>query len=106
MFERTLFVGQSGKEYKYWIYALDDKFGSTPANYVFVREVEPGWFEPIYIGQTKDIHREIFENLPRWQCILKNRPTRLCVHRSRNNELERLAEVNDLIQRYRPDCNG
>ena len=47
MFERTIFVGQSGKEYKYWIYALDDKFGSTPANYVFVREVEPGWFEPI-----------------------------------------------------------
>lgn len=105
MFERTVFVGKSGKEYRYWIYDLDDKFGSTPANYAFVKEAEPGWFEPIYIGQTKDIHREVFASLPKWQCIQQNHPTRLCVHRNSKNEPERLAEVDDLIQKYHPLCN-
>lgn len=105
MFERTVFIGKSGKEYRYWIYDLDDKFGSTPANYAFVREVNPGWFEPIYIGQTQDIHRESFTSLPKWQCILKNHPTRLCVHRSSKNEAERIAEIDDLINRYHPSCN-
>jgi hypothetical protein len=106
MFERIAFIGQSGKEYRYWIYDLGDKFGSTPANYAFVREAEPDWFEPIYIGQTKDIHREVFANLPNWQCIQQNHPTRLCVHRSSKHESKRIAEMNDLINRYHPPCNG
>lgn len=105
LYASTIFVGSSGKEYKYWIYEIGEKAGSKPANYMFVKESSPGWLEPVFIGQTSDIKGEVFENHPKWPCILRNQPTQICVHKASKHESERVAEMNDLIQKYKPDCN-
>jgi len=104
MFEQTVWVGRSGKQYKYQVYHLNDKFDAVPANYIFVKEVEPGWFIPIYFGQTSDMSK-VRENHPKWQCILQNRATHLCVHKSSRDELRRVAEANNLVLKYKPVCN-
>ena len=105
LYPSTVFIGNSGKQYLYWIYEIGEKTGSNPANYVFVKETKPGWYEPVFIGQSSNIKGEVFENHPKWQCILRNQPTQICVRKSSKNEAERVAEVNDLVQKYKPDCN-
>lgn len=105
MAERTAnWEGESGKEYKYWIYPLGTTFKQVPGNYVFARETEPDIFTEIYIGQTKDLS-ERFDNHHKMPCILKNKATHICAHTSSDDEEERRAEEDDLVERWNPVCN-
>ena len=104
--ERTIeWHGESGKTYRYWVYELGMTFGSSPGNYIFARETEPGKFRPIYIGQTGDLS-ERFDGHHQMPCIRRNGATHICAHKSGTDEATRKAEEDDLIARWAPVCNG
>src|SRR5713101_7429409 len=47
--------GRSGSRYQYWIYPLGTSFKEKPGNYIFAKEVQPGRWRPIYVGQTENL---------------------------------------------------
>lgn len=98
-------TGQSGKEYKYWIYDIGTTFTKAPGNYIFARKTETGTFSPIYMGQTEDLS-ERFDNHHKMPCIKKNGATHIHIHRN-DNEKDRLAEESDLIAKWKrtSTCN-
>ena len=109
--DRTIkWTGQSGKEYGYAIYKLDETYKAVPANYVFVKEITaaqgstPALFNPIYVGQTSDISQR-FENHRKMPCIKRDGATHICVHISSEDEAVRLAEESDIIKQWNPPCN-
>lgn len=96
--------GNSGKQYKYWIYKLSRNFAKEPGNYIFAIETEPGLWVPVYIGQTEDLS-ERFEDHHKAACISRNGATH--IHANTNNSKQaRLAEESDLVARWNPPCNG
>ena len=98
-------VGQSGTKYKYWIYEIGTTFKPSPANYVFAKRTKEDTYRPIYIGQTEDIS-ERFDNHHKMPCIKRNGATHVCTHDKGQNEANRLTEESDLIENYKPICNG
>lgn len=50
-----LWDGESGKEYKYWIFKIGHPFKKVPGNYCFAKEPEPHHWTPIYFGETGDL---------------------------------------------------
>lgn len=96
--------GISGRKYSYWIYEIGTVFAPAPGNYIFVKEVEPYTWEPVYVGQTSDLH-----NLPAAEyimpCIHDQGATHVCVHETGDDEEDRCTEVLDLVSNYCPECN-
>ena len=98
-----LFNGKSGREYKFWMYPLGTSFNESPGVYVWAKETQPGYFRPVYIGQSNNlrVRHGSHEKEPE---VLRNGATRICAH-TRGGEAERLAEEKDLIENYKPVCN-
>ena len=107
MAERIIFwEGASGTKYKYWIYDIGyDKFDPVPANYIFAKEAEPQKHEPIYIGETEDIS-ERFDDHHKIDCIRRNGATHIHAHKSNSDKETRCSEESDLINKWKPICNG
>jgi len=97
--------GISGVEYDYYIYDIESNFKYSPGNYIFAKEVGPGTWLPLYIGQTGDLS-ERFEDHHKIDCVLINGATHLHVHLSSTSEEIRREEEKDLIDRWRPFCQG
>ena len=97
-------TGKSGLKYKYWIHSLNTTFKAEPGNYIFAKEVEPGRFRPIYIGETADLS-ERFDNHHKMPCILRNGATHIHAH-TNSSQQNRLTEESDLLANYAPSCNG
>ncbi len=98
--------GVSGSKYKYLIYPLPiPVFNSTPGNYVFVKETEPGSYRPIYVGETSDLS-ERFDNHHKMPCIQSEGATHITVHTSGSNADTRRAEESDIVNKWSPTCNG
>jgi len=97
-------LGQSGKEYTYWIYKVGTTFESAPGNYIFAKETKPNTFKPIYVGQTADLG-ERFDNHHKMPCIRQNGATHIHVHKNTEGEPARLSEEADLVDRWHPICN-
>ena len=97
--------GMSGRKYVYWIYEIGTIFAPAEGNYIFMKEVCPHTWEPVFIGQTADLH-----DLPiveyTMSCIRFNGATHVCVHESSEDEEVRRTEVSDLIKNYYPICNN
>jgi len=98
-------LGNSGKEYTYWVYNIGTSFKESPANYVFAKETKPSALQPIYIGETGDIS-ERFDNHLKMPCILNNGATHVCVRKTNDDKKARCKEESDLIENYHPVCNG
>lgn len=99
-----VWTGQSGQKYRYAVYMFGTAFGPGPANYIFAREVRPGQYTALYIGQTGDLS-EPFKSHPAMDCVKLNRVTHIHVHHTdMRNELRR-AERSDLISVWNPPCN-
>lgn len=97
--------GQSGKKYKYWIYPRHQTFNTgQPGNYIHAREVSPGRFAPIYIGETDDLNKRL-SNHEQQDCVDRNGATHLHVHKASADEWDRRAEEKDLILQWQPVCN-
>jgi hypothetical protein len=95
--------GQSGTEYAYWIYPIETTFNSAPGNYIFAKETRPGYWTPLYMGQTSDLGERLSDH-EKERCARRNGATHIHVHRN-GTEAARLAEERDLILRWRPLCN-
>lgn len=96
--------GQSGKTYSYWIHKIGTVFKDTPGNYIFAKEVSPGRWKPIYIGQTSSLPDRLGSH-EKEDCATRNGATHIHVHASLSNEDLRNSEEVDLIKRWSPICN-
>ena len=98
-----LFTGKSGRQYKYWMHPLGTTFKESPGNYIWVKQTQPGYFVPVYIGHTNNLQLR-HGNHEKEPEVRRNGAVRICAHTS-GTETERLAEEKDLIQNYKPVCN-
>ena len=99
-----LWTGQSGQKYRYTVYMFGTAFGPGPANYVFAREIGPGQYQPLYVGQTDDLS-EPFDDAIALDCLKQNRVTHIHVRHADSREEIRRAERSDLISIVDPPCN-
>ena len=98
-------AGQSGRQYRYYIYPIGTTFKAVPGNYIFTRETSPGRHRPIYIGETEDLS-ERFENHHKMPCIRREGATHIHVHQTDGGAAVRRQEEGDLIGKWNPSCNG
>lgn len=96
--------GQSGREYVYWIYPIGTSFKELPGNYVFARESRPGYWVPVYMGQTENLNQRL-ENHEKEACARRNGATHIHAHTNSAGEASRRAEERDLVTRWKPVCN-
>jgi hypothetical protein len=99
-----VWMGRSGKKYRYSVHMFGTTFGASPANFIYARELKPGHFLPLYIGETEDISEPFADYLMK-QCIQLSRATHLHVHFSVADEGIRRAEQSDLLEHWTPPCN-
>ena len=97
-------VGQSGKEYEYEVYPLDNAFQALPGNYIYAHQSEDGSWVPIYIAQTRDLHQRL-EGHVRTGDAVNNGATHLHAHYCSTTQSARCSEERDLILRWQPTCN-
>lgn len=98
--------GESGKEYLYYIHPVGTNFVDEPGNYIFTKEVSPGRFRPLYIGETSSLRdRPLGPGHEKWPCATRNGVTHIHAHTSSSSKLARVAEEIDLINRWNPVCN-
>jgi len=95
--------GKSGTNYKYWIYEIGNKFKEEAGNYIFAKETKPGYWKPVYIGQTVNLDERL-ENHEKETCAKRNGATHIHAHLNSKKE-DRLSEEKDLIQKWQPTCN-
>ncbi len=97
-------AGKSGKTYRYWIHPISTSFKAVAGNYIFAKETQPGYWKPIYIGQTGDLS-ERFDNHHAMPCIKRNGATHIHAH-TQSDKQTRLDEETDLVAKLNPSCNG
>lgn len=97
--------GQSGKKYKHWIHRIGTLFGNEPGNYIYAKEVEPGSWTPLYIGQTSSLEGRLGVH-EKEACAKQNGATHVHAHTTPGGgEARRIAEQADLIAKWNPVCN-
>jgi hypothetical protein len=96
-------TGQSGTQYKYWIYPRGHELKAEPGNYVYAKETSPGRWSPGCIGQTDNL-KERQAARYRKDCLDRNGATHIHAHLGGDEE-SRLAEESDLIAKWQPVCN-
>ena len=96
--------GASGRTYTYHIYSLDTPFSPVAGNYAFAKETSPGWWRPLYFGQTDDLKDRITSTHHKWACAKRNGMTHIHAHQN-PNQSARLDEEQDLIAKWAPVCN-
>lgn len=97
--------GRSGTRYTYWIYPRGTKFNDgQPGNYIHSKETRPGFWAPVYIGQSKDLNVRLANHENR-ECVDSHGATHIHVHLNTACEEARLAEEKDLILKWQPACN-
>lgn len=97
--------GLSGQTYTYYIFPIGTFLKDVPGNYVFAKESRPGFWTPIYVGETGSL-AERFDNHHKMPCIKANGATHIHAHESNTNALVRRTEEQDIINRWNPPCNG
>lgn len=96
--------GKSGNAYKYGIYQISENFEATPGNYCFAKETKPNTWKPLYFGETEDLS-ERFDNHHKIDCAKREGATHIHAHVSGGKQA-RLNEEADLVENYKPVCNG
>ena len=97
-------LGQSGKNYPYTIYALDAPFQTSAGNFIYARQAEDGSWVPIYIAQTRNLSQRL-EGHVSLEDALQQGATHLHAHYDRVGQGARCAEEHDLVLRWKPVCN-
>lgn len=96
--------GKSGTNYKYWIYDRKTTFKAVAGNYIFAKEMKPGYWKPVYIGETSDLSSR-FLNHHQNDCIDKNGATHIHVHSTAGGAQTRRDEETDLRGKWSTPCN-
>lgn len=93
-----IWVGRSGANYTYHIYALPAQFNPNQlGNYIFTKKNPHGEWTPIYIGQG-DLNDRA-NNHHQSACLRQKGATHFHCHLNAS-EQARLAEEQDLLARY------
>lgn len=100
----TLWQGQSGANYRYWIYNLPPNFEAVGGNYVFIKRTSAKNFKPIYFGEADDLSDQILQRLSA-QCVQQYGATHIHVHSTPGGITIRGYEESDLISNYDPPFN-
>lgn len=103
--EKIHWAGRSGKAYEYNIYKIGTKFKKIPANFIVAQLTTLKKWKPLYVGQSEDLSR-YQEKLDAMPCIKENEASHIHVHANKAGLRARLAEENDLLNKWHPDCNG
>jgi hypothetical protein len=96
--------GLSGMKYTYWIHPIGTSFKEEPGNYIFAKETRPGYWSPVYAGQTQNLSAR-HANHEKETCATRNGATHIHAHTNSGGENARLTEEADLIRRWKPPCN-
>lgn len=97
-------TGQSGNQYQYWIYPIGSTFKEEGGNYIFAKETKPGYWSPVYVGQTNNLNKRLGDH-EKEACAKRNGATHIHAHLNAA-EPTRLAEEKDLILKWQPACNS
>ncbi len=90
--------GLSGKKYGYWIHPIGTTFINSPGNYIYSKETQPGYWQPIYIGQTNSLETRLTSH-EKESCAIRHGATHIHTHTSSTNEAIRINEETDLIKK-------
>lgn len=97
--------GASGTTYRYWIYPFWPSLKKGAAgNYIFAKETKPGYWLPIYVGETSDLS-ERFAGHHKFGAARRQGATHIHVHLNTDEPQARRNEESDLIQKWHPPCN-
>ena len=97
--------GVSGATYEFWCYPWDTTLKHEGGVYLVLKKTtRNGNYDMLYVGQTVDLS-ERFEAHHQKPCFDRNGKTHIAA-RLENSERTRLLVEADLIQNYRPSCNG
>ena len=96
--------GASGSKYGYWIYKIGTTFKDAPGNYIYAKETRPGYWSPVYIGQTSSLANRLADH-EKEACATRNGATHIHAHTGSDSEQVRRAEERDLIDKWDPVCN-
>ena len=96
-------TGKSGASYGYWITPIGSSFKSVAGNYIFAKETKPGYWVPVYIGETEDLNKRLSSH-DKEAAAIKLGATHIHNHTT-SDETSRLAEEKDLIQKWNPPLN-
>ena len=97
--------GRPGTKYGYWIHAIGTTFRDEPGNYVYAKQASPGYWSPIYVGQTTSLQDRLADH-EKEACAQRNGASHIHTHTTPGGECARLAEESDLIAKWAPVCSG
>jgi hypothetical protein len=96
--------GASGKKYNYWIHKIDATFEDSPGNYIYAKETRPGYWRPVYIGQTSSL-ADCLADLEKETCAKRHGATHIHAHTNSEVDTVRISEETNLIKEWNPICN-
>ena len=67
-------------------------------NNIYSKESQPGYWRPIYIGQTNSLETRL-ANHEKETCVVSHGATHIHTHTSTSNEAIRINEETDLIKK-------
>lgn len=102
----TWTTNNPNESYGYWIYPIGTYFDPVPANYIYAKQTQPGFWASVYIGETGDLSERPLAEHHKESCILAHGATHIHVHRSSPSAHERQIEESNLIEKWHPVCNG
>jgi len=101
-------TGASGTKYEFTIHDFGPDFNAVGAVYAITKryQKQDGNYthSVIYIGQTEDLSTR-FDNHHKEDCFTANGANCTCIHRD-DDEQSRLDKESDLVEAYKPPCNG
>jgi hypothetical protein len=104
----TMCRGQSGKKYRFQVYALGSRLRKTSGVYVVTTRVSNGEgghrHVPLYVGQCDDLSKPIDKHR-KVAMLRENGANCICVQVDVAAD-SRLAKKQDLIAAFHPVCNG
>ncbi len=100
--------GISGQIYSYTVHSLNERWYNEPGNYLFAKQVTGGGWVAVYIGETSSLKDRLapFSNHEKGASAHRNGVTHIHAHRSSDQQQIRRSEEADLVNNYRPVCNG
>ena len=105
MAEQVELRGESGKQYKYWVYSINTTFKDEPGNYIYAKRNAAGNWQLVYVGQTYSLSQRL-ASFDREQSVIRDGgATHILAHLS-GSPVARSTEERDLIMHYRPPFNA
>ena len=104
---KTIFKGQSGKQYRFKVFALGTRFRKISGVYVIAkrgRGVNGGQRHSVlYVGHTEDFSKPMDKH-SKAGAFAKHQANCICVQ-SDGSEESRVEKQRDLIAQFSPECN-